>query len=244
MRKTILFVASLILANTISTANANECGKQCRLSPDSTLLTISAEAEHKASPDIALMSAGVVTISLKAKDALKENSEKMNKVIKELKLAGIEEKYIQTSSINIRPNYVHRKNLGPKVTGYTVRNTVSIKIKDLKKIGKTIDALVSQGANNLSGPHFSIENPDKFIDLARKAAFKKAQKKAELYADVAGLKIKKIMSLSESVRKNSPINRRMMHSKFESSSSSTPTPIQAGEVNLSVHVNIKYELTN
>ncbi len=239
---TIILAACLICSTSIANAGNNK--KQChRLGADSTLLTISTNAEKKVAPDIASISAGIVTISPVAKDALRDNSKKMQKVIDALIKAGVKNKDIQTSSMNINPNYVHRKNLGPKVTGYTINNTVSVRLRDMEKIGDTIDALVSQGVNDLSGPHFSVEKPDELIDQARTEALKKAQKRAKLYADAAGLKVKKIISLSEHVRRNSPVHKRMMmRSSMEMSASSAPTPIKAGQVGLSVDINVEYEL--
>ncbi len=238
---TLLIVACLICSASIANARDN---KQChRVGADSTLLTISAKADKKVAPDIAAISAGIVTISPNAKKALAENSKKMQKVINALIKAGVENKDIQTSSMNISPNYVHRKNLGPKVKSYSVNNTVSVRLRDLEKVGDTIDALVSQGVNDLSGPHFSVENPDELIDQARTAALKKAQKRAKLYADAAGLKVKKIINLSERVMRDSPIHKRMMmRGAMEMSASSAPTPIKAGQVSLSVSINAEYEL--
>ena len=208
-----------------------------------TTLNISAEAEVKAAPDIAMISAGVLTVSKNADAALKENAVQMNAVFTALKAAGVKDKDMQTSGITISPQYVYEQNKTPQITGYQASNNLNVVIRDLKKMGSVLDTLVAKGANQINGPTFSIENTDAFLDGARKEAVAKARKRAELYAEAAGLKIKRIVTMSESTNFGSPPRPMMAMAKLAMDEASAPSPVAKGEIGLSAQVNITYELT-
>lgn len=211
---------------------------------DQTTLNISADSELKSAPDIATISAGVVTLNLKAEQSLKENSTQMNAIFEALKVAGIADKDMQTSGITLNPQYVYEQNKSPKITGYQANNNLTIVIRDLKKIGTVLDTLVGKGANQINGPSFTIENPDELLNKARKQAVAKARERAELYAEAAGMKVKRIISMSESTS-SGPMPPYPMMRKMEmmvASDAGAPTPVAAGQVNLSANVNIVYEL--
>jgi hypothetical protein len=129
---------------------------------DGTLLSVSADASASRVPDIATLSTGVVTQSADANSALRANAEQMNKVMTAVKAAGIAERDIQTSGISIQPQYRYAENQPPAITGYQASNTVNLKVRDIGKLGKVLDALVASGANqvNGAGPRRHVrENP-------------------------------------------------------------------------------------
>jgi len=235
----ILLIISLIIS---SNAQAED---KSNAKNNTTLLTISSTAKYKATPDIALISAGITTENFSANDALRENSVKMNNVFQALKNAHIDKKDIQTSGINIMPQYNYIPNLPPKIKTYRVNNTVIITIRNIKNIGTTLDALVNQGVNTINGPSFSVENPDSGLDIARKNAIKKAQHKAKLYADAMGLKISRVISISEGYSQSQPVLYSRGISMMKASSMmELPTPISSGQINLNSSVNIQYELAH
>lgn len=211
--------------------------------PDMTTMNISAQVDVKTTPDQAQISAGVMNIGKTAQQALQENAGKMTTVFAALKAAGIPEKDIQTTGVNISAQYVYEENKSPRITGYQATNNVNVVLKDLKNIGKVLDTLVAQGANQLNGPTFSVEDPDKILDEARKEAVAKAQKRAELYASAAGIKVKRILTISESTSNNQPMPYPMMAKRMMAADSAgASSPVASGEVGLSVTVNITYEL--
>lgn len=231
-------LTGMILALSVAATPcfAEECASM-------TTLNVSAQSEMKAAPDIATVSTGIVTIAPTANDALKKNSVQMNDVFKALKAAGIKDKDIQTSGITLNPQYVYEKNESPKIKGYQANNNLNVIIHDLKAIGGVLDALVAKGANQINGPNFTIENPDKLLDQARKEAVTKARARADLMAGAAGMKVKRIVSISESSGSSGPIPYPVMARKMEMmASADVSTPVAAGEVNLTANVNIVYEL--
>jgi len=210
---------------------------------NATTLDINAQVDVKAEPDIATVSAGVMTSAATADAAMKENGTRMNAVFKALKDAGIADKDIQTSGININAQYEYKQNETPRVTGYQASNNVSVIIRDLKNIGPVLDALVAQGANQMNGPTFTLENPDAVLDQARKDAVAKARKRAELYAAATGLKIIKIRNISESANNGNPVPYPMMAMRAKmADATAESTPVASGQVSLGVTVNVTYEL--
>ncbi|MBS0476951.1 MAG: SIMPL domain-containing protein, partial [Proteobacteria bacterium] len=171
----------------------------------STLLTVSADGKSTRTPDLAVFNAGVTTQGQTAGDAMSANATAMNKVFSALKKAGIAEKDVQTSNINLNPIYGQQVvepngnvTREPRIVGYQATNSVSVRQRDLKAMGKVLDALVSAGANNINGPSFQIDNADAAQDEARTAAVTKARARANLYAKAAGLRVVRIVSISES----------------------------------------------
>lgn len=211
---------------------------------ESTLskLDISAQANVTANPDIANVSAGVVTVAKTAAQAMQDNANKMSAVFAALKKAGVVDKDVQTSGISLNPQYNYQNNLPPTIINYQASNTVNIKVRDLKNIGPVLDALIAQGANQLNGPTFAIENSDALMDQARAEAVKKAMARAQIYATAAGVKIKRILAMSESggYTPPMPMMARAMAMKAEASDASTP--VATGEVGLSVSVNVTFEI--
>src|SRR5690606_41003434 len=110
---------------------------------DGTLLSVTAQAEASRVPDVATLSAGVVTQSADANSAMRDNAAQMDKVMAAIRKAGIAERDIQTSGINVHPQYRYAENQPPTITGYQASNTVSLKVRDIGKLGQVLDALVA-----------------------------------------------------------------------------------------------------
>src|SRR3546814_2346600 len=83
------------------------------------------------------------------------------------------------------------------ITGYQASNTVSIKVREIDKLGEVLDALVASGANQVNGPSFEIDQPEAVYDEARRAALEKAQQRARMYAKSLGMEVRRIVSISE-----------------------------------------------
>ena len=227
------------------------------------LLTVSAEARSMRTPDLAVFNSGVTTQGKTAGEALAENSRAMTRVIAALKAAGIAERDIQTSNLSVNPIYsdpnrdammaarVNRTEYIPpppeqqlqKIIGYSVSNQVSVRQRKLGDYGKVIDTLVSAGANQVNGPMFQIDDADPALDEARIAAMTKARSRAELYARAAGLRVLRIVSISESGGYYGP--PQVMFARGEAMMASAPpppAPVQPGELQLTANVTVLFEL--
>ena len=163
-----------------------------------TRVDISATGEVNRVPDIAVISAGVVNRAQTASAAIQQNSERMNRVRAALRRAGIEDRDIQTSSLNLNPDYRYQENQPPVLTGYQASNTLSIRFRDIRNTGKILDALVAEGANQISGPNLMIDKPDEALDEARMKAVALGQARAQIYARALGKRVVRLISVSES----------------------------------------------
>ena len=208
---------------------------------DATLLSVSAQAEAKRVLDVATISAGVVTQAADANAAMRANAVQMDKVMAAIKAAGIAERDIRTSGISLNPQYKYVENQSPTITGYQASNTVNVKVRDIGKLGKALDALVANGANQVNGPSFEVDKPDAAYDEARLAALKKAQDRAETYAKAMGLRVRRVVSIDEGgggVRPPMPMMRAMASDAY----AKAETSVAPGETVLSVHLDVVFEL--
>lgn len=211
---------------------------------EGTLLNVSAQAQARRAPDIATLSTGVVTQAADANAAMRANAEQMAKVVAAIKAAGIAERDVQTSGVNLNPQYKYVENESPTITGYQAINNVNITVRDIAKLGKIMDALVATGANQINGPTFDLDDAKKeaAYDEARRAAVEKAQARAEMYAKTLGKKVRRIVSISEGGSFAPPRPMPMMAMKVMDRMESTP--ISPGENTLSVNLDVVFELGN
>lgn len=207
---------------------------------DGTLLNVSAQGEAKRVPDIARISTGVVTRAADANAAMRANAEQMAKVVAAIKAAGIADKDVQTSGINLNPSYQYRENQPPTITGYEANNTVSMTVRDIAKLGKILDSLTAVGANQINGPSFDVDKKDEALDEARRKAIASAQARAEMYAKTLGMKVRRIVSINEGGGFAPPIPmvRGMVAMKAEAAD----TSVSPGENTLSVNLDVMFEL--
>ncbi|WP_309623675.1 SIMPL domain-containing protein [Novosphingobium sp.] len=219
---------------------------QPAIAASSALLTVSADGRSNRVPDLAVFSAGVTTQGQTAGEALRANAAAMTRVIAALKKAGVAEKDIQTSSIQLNPVYGQpvvgpngQVAQEPRIVGYQATNMVSIKARDIKNFGKVLDALVASGANQISGPSFQMADPTAAMDEARVDAIKAARGRADLYAKAAGLRVVRVVSISEGGYSPPQPKYAMMEARTADAAS---TPIQAGEVEAQVSVTVQFEL--
>lgn len=238
--RSLLLASALILGTATMTASAQTSAASPAASSDGTLLSVSAQAEASRVPDVASLSTGVVTQAADAKAALAANAEQMNKVMAAIKAAGIADKDIRTSGINVNPQYKYADNQAPTITGYQASNTVSIKVREIGKLGKVLDALVASGANQVNGPSFEIDKPEAVYDEARRTALEQAQARAEMYAKALGMRVRRIVSISEGGGFQPP--RPMMMAKAAMADGFESSPVSPGETTLTANLDVVFEL--
>jgi uncharacterized protein YggE len=243
-KSVLLFAAALSLSLFAMNAPAQNASSDASVattaSSDGTLLSVSAEAESRRVPDVATISAGVVTQSADANSAMRANATQMDKVMAAIKAAGVAERDIQTSGVNLNPQYKYVENQNPTITGYQASNTVNLKIRDLGKLGKVLDSLVASGANQINGPTFEVEQPEPAYDEARRAALEKAQARAQMYAKALGMQVRRIVSISEGGGFHPPVPMPMM--AMSRAKAEADTAISPGETTLGANLDVVFEL--
>lgn len=204
-----------------------------------TRLDVVAEGEVTRAPDLVTIGAGVVTQSGRAADALADNARRMAATVAALRRAGVADRDIRTSAISLNPQYRYADNVPPTITGYQASNQVEVRFREVARAGAILDALVAAGANQINGPSFALDQPEAALDEARTKAVTAARARAELYARAAGLRVRRIVSISEdgAARPQPPMPMAMaMRAK------AADTPIEPGEQRMAVTVSVSFEL--
>ncbi|HYJ82293.1 MAG TPA: SIMPL domain-containing protein [Allosphingosinicella sp.] len=208
---------------------------------DGTRLDVVATGEVSRVPDVARITAGVVTVAPSATAALSQNATQMTSVRSALKRAGIADRDIQTSSINLYPDYRQdAQGNNPQIVGYRASNEVSVRFRDIAATGKILDALVAQGANQINGPMLTIDKPEAAMDEARTQALANARARAELYAKALGKRVGRILSISEAGASYAPPVIMMRQAARGNVADSTS--VDPGEQSVTVSLSVSFEL--
>jgi uncharacterized protein YggE len=235
----IQLAAAAALAFGLFTQNAS--AQALPAQPRIPTLTLTGEGSAEAAPELVTVQIGVAVTAKVAKDALAENSKLLAAALNAAKENGIEPRDLQTSGLSLRPDIV-RADKWPhrEVIGYQVNNVVTMRVRDIGKLGGLLDRLVVLGINDIRGINFSVANPAPLIEQARAEAIKDVMRKAEKYAEAANLRIVRVLELNESgVQAPSP--RPMILSRA-ASAPRPEVPVEAGELTYRAQVNAVFEI--
>jgi|SRR5690606_3569375 len=206
---------------------------------EGTLLTVNADGSSEARPDMAIVNLGVTTEGQTAAAALAENARRMTALTAALRRAGIAERDIQTSNVSVYPQQVYGEGQAPRITGYQANNSVTVKVRRIDNTGRVIDAAVGAGGNTVNGVSFTHADPDAQLDVARRDAIAEARRRAELYASALGMRVNRIVSVSEGGGYAPPMPVAL--ERFQAQDAAA-TPISPGEIETRVSVNVMFEL--
>lgn len=235
-----ILAAALLVGAVVAPSVAAAQQSTIKQTITGTRLDVSATGDVTRVPDLATISAGVVSRAPTAAAALQDVANRMQRVVAALKRAGIEDRDIQTSNVSLNPEYRYENNQPPQLVGYSASNNVSVRFHDIRKSGGIIDALVAQGANQISGPGLSVEHPEAALDEARVKAIANARARADLYARSLGMRVTRVVSVSESgaYAPPPPMPPMVMAARAERDQ----TSIEPGEQKLQVGVAVTFEL--
>jgi uncharacterized protein YggE len=194
-------------------------------------------------PDVADLHLGVSIQRSTVKAARADAAAAMTAVIAALKSAGIADKDIQTSGLNLQPQYDYSNGNAPRLTGYYFSNSVSATVRDLDKLGDAIDSSLAAGATTLDGVVFRVDDQTKAEAQARAAAMADAKAKADALASAAGVSITGVSSISETI---APTPYPVMYGATDAAGAAAPkaisTPVQAGTNEVDVMVAVVYRI--
>lgn len=218
----------------------NYIGKIVR---DRDTIVINGEGKVTAKPDLARIDLGVQTDGTTVKDTQTKNTQKMNDIINAMKTLGIDAKDIQTTNYSIYPR-TDWNNGKTTIIGYTVSQNVTVKIRDLDKIGDAIGKAGDLGANQVGGIQFTIDDPTSLQDDARGKAIADARKKAEQLASQLGLTIVKVVTFSENQGGYQPPYPVMYDKAMGGvAAEAAPSPrIESGSLDVSSSVSVTFEV--
>jgi len=227
----LIALASSVLPLAALAARADEAPRRS--------ISLTATGAIRTAPDKVDITTGVTSQAPSAKEALAKNSTAMTEVIAALKAEGLDAKDIQTTNFTVQPLYEERKDgRSPKIVGYQVTNSVHLTVRDIGKLGQILDRVVTLGANDVNSIDFGVAEPEALKDEARKLAMRNAIANAKLYAEAAGARLGKVLTISEdqgviAARYASPAPMAM---------EAKSVPIEAGTTTVEARVTVTFEL--
>jgi uncharacterized protein YggE len=215
---------------------------------DPPTVSVTGTGKISAAPDLAEINVGVITHASTARQALAANSEAMAALLETVKEHGVAAKDVQTTQIQISPQYSQPRpprggdqaEFVPRVVGYQVTNSVQLTARDISRLGALLDAVVQAGANQMHGISFRVDHPEKLLDEARKRAMADARHKAELLAGEAGVVLGPPRRIHETGGTVPP--PRVMYGAAPRMMAEAAVPVQAGEQELAVSVQVVYTI--
>ena len=207
-------------------------------------LTVTGTHTLYADPDEANFNIEVETQARTAIDAQEDNAVKMDSVKKALLDSGLKTSEIIRSSYSVYPRYNYSRMAQGEIVGYTATHTLMIKTTNIDSVGKYIDVAVRAGANDVRGISFGLSD-EKEAELrasALKFAAESARTKADSMADGAGVRLGKIVQISEGYVGYQPVYRTVAEAAPIPAPAAPPTSIEPGTVELSASISVTYKI--
>ncbi|RLA46597.1 MAG: hypothetical protein DRR04_12495 [Gammaproteobacteria bacterium] len=209
-------------------------------------ILVTGQGSVDVTPDMAVLVLTVTREADTARAALTANSSAMGDVLSAMAAQGIAERDLQTANFSIRPIYTRppRKSSGemeaPKIVGYTVRNSLSVRVRDISKVGAILDKSVTLGVNEGGSILFTNDDPSAAMTQARVKAMQEAIAKAKTLAQAAGVKTGRVLEISE--QSFNPRPMPMMRAEMSMARSADAVPVAAGENTYKVTVNVSFAI--
>ena len=240
-----VFLIVLSVFFIFKTRNASrEYGYIGRAPLNQYTVTIDAEGKVSGKPDVAVINLGVQSESATVKVAQGDNTKKMDNIIKAIKDNGVKDEDIQTTNYSIYPKYSYDQNRGTSnITGYTVSQSVTVKVRDLDKTGTILAKAGDLGANTVGGVQFTIDNPDALKAEARQKAIDNAKAKADELFKKLGVGAGRIVSFNEySAGTGGPVYYKEAMGMGGAAMDSAAPSIQSGSLDVVVNVTLVFEI--
>ncbi|AXQ93160.1 SIMPL domain-containing protein [Cereibacter azotoformans] len=201
-------------------------------------LTVTGEGMVAGRPDLATITLGVTSEGATAAEAMSDNSANLARVLERLKGAGIEDRDLQTTGLSLNPNWTQGPDgSAPRIEGYVASNMLTVRVRDLARLGSVLDEAVQDGANTLHGVSFALADPEPAMDEARRKAVAKARARAELLTGAAGVTLGPILEIREGGD-----DYRPPMPMYREAAMGAPVPVAEGEIETSARVTLVYEI--
>ena len=208
-----------------------------------TRVIVSGDSLVQAQPDTAILTVSVVTQAKNALDAQQQNAARTEAVVRTLKAAAGAGSEVKTSGYSLQPQRIYRENQPPTISGYEARNTVTVTIGDLTKVGPVIDAAAQSGANDIGGVAFTLRKDRPARDEALGQATREAMSKAQVIAQALGGKVVRVLEVQEegTVRPRPMYEAEMARGMM---AQKVATPIEIGSLEITGRVQLVVEVEN
>lgn len=239
-------LAAIVLAALLIAPAVAQQQDRAPVRAPSTVLSVNAQGMVEGRPDMATITAGVETRGDTAQAALEENARRMTALVQTLRRAGIAERDVQTAYVQLNPRYERRNDRGEAIiVGYSASNTVRARVRTIANTGRVIDAVVASGGNVIQGVSFSYQDPQAQLDGARRDAIRVARERAELYANTLGMRVERVISVSEAgaaAPQSSNDDEIVVTGSIMRNNSAAPTPVAPGELQTWAYVSVSFVL--
>ncbi len=206
----------------------------------SSTFDVSATGKVTVQPDIASINVGIQVNGSTVKATKEQINSVITKVSSEIKQLGVKEEDIQTTNYNINPEYDYSGGT-QKIKGYSASTNLYVKVKQIDKVNQVIDAATSNGANQVGGINFELDDKAKAQNEARTKAVAEAKQKAEDAAKIAGFKLGRIVNYSENLG-GSLIPIPLMRTMDAKGAPETGTQVETGSTDITVSVTLSYDV--
>lgn len=240
------------LLAVLAVALATCAGRSAAISPSAAMpgfptperegVTVSGLGRVMGKPDVLQATLGVSVTRPAVQEALDDANAAADALLKALHDHGVTERDIGTRDFGISPELRSSDEGTPQITGYTVRNTVEAKLRDLSRVGEALTAAVQAGgdATRVEGIGFLLTDNADLLQQARDAAFADARMKAEQYAQLAQRPLGALVSVSEATTVPPiPLEGRAI---AEDAQSATPVPVAPGQQEVTVTITARWAL--
>ncbi len=243
----LLVVALFFVFGTLSAYLFEKTRSITRMESLNQTVTMTGEGIISAKPTVALLQAGLETTSKTSQEAVSENTKKMNGFLAGLPSFGIQDRDKKTISYSIQPKYEYPQNergfpSSPVLVGYTVNNTLQLKIRNLEKVGEVLGAIGEAGLNQVGSFSFIIDDPSSLKTQAMEAALGNAQEKVARFADMTDSRIGSIVSFFETTDGFPLIPSPMARMNMKGREIVSEPMVEAGEQEIRVTVNVTYKI--
>lgn len=206
-------------------------------------IRVTGEATVREAPDQAEIEVGVLTTAKRAPDASAENAKKVDAVLAAVRKVLGDSAELRTTGYSLSPNQRWPEGGGtPEITGYTASNVVRARITELAKVGPVIDAAMEAGANQIQSLAFSLRNEEKVRERALALAAERARGKARALAKALDVSLGAVQSVEETASGGPPILHRGGFAMAAMKAESAPTPIEAGDIDVTATVTLAIEI--
>lgn len=228
MRFAIFLLGIILFLPTV--AGAQEQARQ---------IVVQGQGVVTADPDMAIISLGVTREARTASAAMDAASAATLEVLASIRQAGVAQRDVQTSSVDLSPRWDQSQNGRPILSGYVASNTLSVRVRALDELGSLLDSAVGTGANTTNGLTFTVAEPRRLEDEARALAVRDARARAELLAEAAGVTLGQVVTISEAgvAMPPSPLMRAAAMEQ------SMAVPVATGEVEYRVSVDVVFDIS-
>ena len=207
-----------------------------------TRVMVAGDSIVQALPDTAIIGITVVTQNRNAISAQQDNAAKTDAVVRALKAAAGTGAEVKTSGYSLQPQRVYKENQPPTISGYEARNTVTVTLSDLTKVGSVIDAAAQAGANDFSNIAFTLRQDQQARDRALSEATREAVSKAQVIASALGGRVVRIVEVQEEGFQQRPPVPVYQTESFMAKRADVSTPIEVGSLDISSRVQVIAEV--